>query len=290
MPFYSIAGLSLELNFEPGLESLIPRSFAPFAVEVADADPFMQISISGAPIDLPETLSQLDSTTNDLGTVTLLATASGYRFDLVHADCPGDTHHLVCDRSLRRSQLTVDPGSPRASEAVNSLIRIAFSQACIPAGRISVHASAVCFGSDEAILFLAPSGTGKSTQARLWVENIPGASLLNDDNPILAAEPDGSVSVYGSPWSGKTPCYIARRASVRAIVRIVRDSVDRLDRLSGIDSFICLAPSCSVIKSDPALHNAWVDTLVSMSASVIVGRLHCTPTTRAALVCHDAIS
>ena len=53
---------------------------------------------------------------------------------------------------------------------------------------------------------MGKSGTGKSTHSRLWLENVPGATLLNDDNPIVRLTLVGAI-VYGSPWSGKTPCY-----------------------------------------------------------------------------------
>lgn len=53
------------------------------------------------------------------------------------------------------------------------------------------------------IAFTAPSGTGKSTHARLWRENIPGVTMINDDKPFLKVAEDGTVLVCGSPWNGK---------------------------------------------------------------------------------------
>jgi hypothetical protein len=54
----------------------------------------------------------------------------------------------------------------------------------IPEWTAAIHAS-VIIHENQAVLFLGESGTGKSTHTRLWLENIPGTRLLNDDSPIL---------------------------------------------------------------------------------------------------------
>ena len=50
-----------------------------------------------------------------------------------------------------------------------------------------MHASVVKYRG-RGYAFLGKSGTGKSTHSRLWLENIPDTSLLNDDNPVLLWE------------------------------------------------------------------------------------------------------
>ena len=82
---------------------------------------------------------------------------------------------------------------------------IAYGVAATPLGTVAIHTSTICC-QGKAVFFLGESGTGKSTHTRLWRENIEGAVLLNDDSPILRII-DGKPWVYGSPWSGKTPCY-----------------------------------------------------------------------------------
>ena len=67
---------------------------------------------------------------------------------------------------------------------------------------VLLHGSALCLDG-EAYLFTAPSGTGKSTHARLWRE-VFGArvTMINDDKPLLRIT-DGGVTVYGTPYNGK---------------------------------------------------------------------------------------
>lgn len=52
-------------------------------------------------------------------------------------------------------------------------------------------------------LFAGPSGTGKSTHARLWRELLGARALpVNDDKPLLRLM-EGSWFVCGTPWNGK---------------------------------------------------------------------------------------
>lgn len=51
-------------------------------------------------------------------------------------------------------------------------------------------------------LFIAPSGIGKTTHAKLWERYIPGARILNGDKPFVRCT-GGEIIVWGSPWQGK---------------------------------------------------------------------------------------
>lgn len=64
------------------------------------------------------------------------------------------------------------------------------------------HCSAFAY-KDKAVLIAAPSGTGKSTHARLWREYFPDdVTMINDDKPLIRWKDDTFV-IYGTPWAGK---------------------------------------------------------------------------------------
>ena len=64
------------------------------------------------------------------------------------------------------------------------------------------HGSALA-ADGQAFLFAAPSGTGKSTHARLWRELLgERVVMVNDDKPIIRVNEHESA-VYGTPWDGK---------------------------------------------------------------------------------------
>lgn len=91
----------------------------------------------------------------------------------------------------------------------------AFCREIISHGRFFLHASAVVL-EGEAYLFSAPSGTGKSTHTAFWLKNFEGSYILNDDKPIIEPKKEG-ISVWGSPFAGKTDLHINREVPLRGI-------------------------------------------------------------------------
>lgn len=106
---------------------------------------------------------------------------------------------------------------------------------------VALHGSCIVY-KGKAVLFLGESGTGKSTHTRLWRENIAGSKLLNDDSPIVRYE-EGGVWVYGSPWSGKTPCYKAERYPLAGCVRLSQAPYNKIRRLNTLQAYAALHPS-----------------------------------------------
>ena len=77
---------------------------------------------------------------------------------------------------------------------------VEFCKSLLGYGGFVLHASAVlCNGL--VYLFSAPSGVGKSTHAKLWVENVKGAEIINEDKPAIRIL-DGVPYAYGTPWCG----------------------------------------------------------------------------------------
>ena len=92
------------------------------------------------------------------------------------------------------------------------------------------HSSAVAVDG-EAYLFTAPSGTGKSTHARLWKEMLGDKLVyINDDKPIIRFI-DGAFYVYGTPWNGKHHLDTDARAKIKAICEIRRGENNRIERV-----------------------------------------------------------
>ena len=137
--------------------------------------------------------------------------------------------------------------------------------------------------------FIAKSGTGKSTQVSMWLRHIPGCDLMNDDNPIVRGI-DGEAFIYGSPWSGKTPCYRNVKAKLGAITRIDRAPENSVEKLAPIDAFASLLPSCSSMKWDKAIFANVCDTVAKIVETTGIYTLHCLPNKEAAEVCNKAIS
>lgn len=146
---------------------------------------------------------------------------------------------------------------------------------------MAIHSSTIeCEG--RAVLFLGESGTGKSTHTRLWQEHIPGARLLNDDSPIIRMY-QGQATAFGSPWSGKTPCYRNISRPIAGIVRLSQAPANEITRLSILRAVGSLLPSCPpAFAYDSDLQDRICRTLSDILTQAPVWHLACLPDKAAA--------
>lgn len=64
-----------------------------------------------------------------------------------------------------------------------------------------IHGAAIAY-KNKAYIFIAPSGTGKTTHIKYWAKHINDLIIINGDKPIVR-NINNQNYVYGSPWSGK---------------------------------------------------------------------------------------
>lgn len=156
-------------------------------------------------------------------------------------------------------------------------------------GTALFHAAVIGY-EGRGYLFLGRSGTGKSTHARLWLKHVPGSELVNDDNPVVRVFPDGSARVYGSPWSGKTPCYRNLDFPVGGFVQLEQAPFNAIRRLYGITAYAVLLPGISGKRWDRSLADGLHETENALATNIPVWHLQCLPDEAAARLCHDHIT
>lgn len=177
-----------------------------------------------------------------------------------------------------------------AQFGINNAAMLLFAFASATRNTLEMHSS-VIEKAGKAYLFLGKSGTGKSTHSSLWLKHIPSSTLMNDDNPIVRVWSDGSIIAYGSPWSGKTPCYKNIEAPVGAFVQIRQSPENKIRKMSVLEAYTSLYSSISGIKDDDSSIadglNATIDKVLS---SVPCYLLDCRPDKEAAEVCFTAVT
>ena len=214
---------------------------------------------------------------------------SGEGYQAAFAPTPGARVCGVLEMSgdFREGQLYTEGSPADRAFAVNNALMLLYAFASAPYAALELHASVVTRGG-RGFLFLGKSGTGKSTHSHLWLEHIPGTELLNDDNPVLRVV-DGAARVYGSPWSGKTPCDKAQDVPVGAIVRLVQAQHNRIERLSAVQAYAAVMPSCSGFRPIRTLADAQHETLSLIAQQVPCYHLECLPDADAARLCQETI-
>lgn len=173
------------------------------------------------------------------------------------------------------------------SYGLNNMIMIAYAFAGACHGTLLIHASLIR-KDGVGYAFVAKSGTGKSTQTGNWLKEIPDCDLMNDDNPVVRMV-NGKAMIYGSPWSGKTPCYRQVKAPLGAVTLISRDKTNWVEKVSPIKGFKELISSCSAMKWDKKTFRGVCDTVSAVIASTGSYTLHCTADPESAKVCYEAI-
>lgn len=104
---------------------------------------------------------------------------------------------------------------------------LAFARALLDYNGFCLHSSAIAV-DNQAVLFAAKSGTGKSTHTRLWREYFgeDKAIMINDDKPAIRWMDDGIFYAYGTPWSGKTDLNTNVKVPLAAIVLLERSDTN----------------------------------------------------------------
>lgn len=182
-----------------------------------------------------------------------------------------------------------EASSERIAEfAISNAMMLLYTFCTSPYQTLMVHAS-VIRNDGLGYMFLGRSGTGKSTHSRLWLNHIPGSVLLNDDNPVIRVI-DGLAYVYGTPWSGKTPCYKNESVPLKAVVRLSQAPYNKIARFAPLQSFASLMPACSCMRWDSASVSALHKTVEKVITVVPGYGLECLPDEAAAVLCYSEVS
>lgn len=192
---------------------------------------------------------------------------------------------LECNEDFTEGVLHIAADCQDVRFCIDNALMLLFAFRTAPLMTLEMHAAVVVRGEERGYLFLGHSGTGKSTHARMWLQAFPDAWLLNDDNPILRVMEDGEVRVYGSPWSGKTPCYNNAYARVGGIIKLSQAPHNQIRKLSLPEAYAYILSSASGLKIERQMTDNMYNTIRGIITQVGCYRMECLPNTEAAEVC-----
>ncbi|MDR0795875.1 MAG: phosphoenolpyruvate carboxykinase [Tannerella sp.] len=269
-------------------QTLLP-SFKPFECDSTGVDNAMcSIRVVDQPIGInQESAVVLNEISGMVGhSFCLMETDQHYLIDIQFIE-NGSHYHMLSDKNFSTAIVYADWNDVYAGIVLSTFLMFAFTQSAVLHRTLLIHASVV-EKDGEGYAFLGKSGTGKSTHSALWLQYIKGAALLNDDNPAIHIE-DGGVFVYGTPWSGKCPCYKNRKVRLKALIRLEQAPVNRFKWLKGVEAYVTFLPSCSSMRWNSQLFNAMCTLMEEVIANVNVGSLDCLPDKEAVYLCYEEI-
>lgn len=137
-----------------------------------------------------------------------------------------------------------------------------------------LHSSFVCW-QEQGILFSAPSGTGKSTQADLW-KKYEQADIYNGDRTVIRRI-DGRYYGFGSPYAGSSGIYRNESAPIRAIVILSQAPFNRIERLRGKNTFLPLYRESLMNTWNPDYMQQISELIMDAAGAIPMYHLACRP-------------
>lgn len=128
----------------------------------------------------------------------------------------------------------------------------------------------------KGILFTAPSGTGKSTQAELW-KKYEGADILNGDRAAVRRDEVGCWQAYGLPYAGSSGIYRNEKAPVSVVVVLRQAEENRIRQLGMLEIIQKLYPETTVHQWEPDFIEKALTLLTELAGEVPIYLLECRP-------------
>lgn len=290
--YYKVAEHYFKIVFVPSRynDEEFLLSYRPFRVPpVADEMLLFTVTVDDKMPPFPQhTRERMGEYDSNNGTIIIDRASDGaYQFvvkdgekrscSLLHAD--KTFHHCGCALNGTRAMRSL---------GLNNALMMATAFAGAARQTLLIHASLVRHHG-VGYAFTAVSGTGKSTHVNLWMRNIDDCDIMNDDNPLVRVI-DGKAYVYGSPWSGKTPCYRDVKAPLGAITRVVRGKANVVEPLEPKVAFVTLISACSALKCDATVYNNMCTTISKVLEATRVYAMYCLPDDEAAKICNSVLS
>lgn len=151
---------------------------------------------------------------------------------------------------------------------------LAFENVLINHQGFILHSSFISW-QNNGILFTAPSGTGKSTQADLW-KKYEDADIYNGDRTIIR-KIDGKYYGFGSPYAGSSGIYRNESAPIKAIIVIEQGPDNVIRRLRGREAFLPLFRETLMNTWNKEYMEKMTDLLMDAACQIPVYHLSCRP-------------
>lgn len=165
-------------------------------------------------------------------------------------------------------------------------LTLSFAQLLLPRDVLFFHASFINAGG-KGIIFSAPSGTGKSTQAALW-EKYRNAEIINGDKTGISRSRD-CFFANGLPFCGTSD--ICKNVSVplSAVVLLEQAKENSITRLYGISAIEKLISNIYLDFTASEERLRCVDLLIDLLSKVPVYLFKCTADEKAVITLENEL-
>lgn len=262
-----------------------PENFMKFECESDSFEYTYQIKVSNT---LPDPEGKLIAQRPDL-TVFRCETGQGESLECRLIGVKGNPEYYACYREVSENCAEVTLVGDRIAELhIDPMFTslLALERRLVKKDSMILHCAYVEY-QGEAILFSAPSETGKTTQANLW-EKYRGSRTVNGDRSLLG-KIDDRWTAQGWPVCGTSEVCNNEAVPIKAVVMLSQAKENRAERLSPGHAFPLLYSQITVNKWNTEDHIHTMDLIEDFLGSVPVLHLGCTISEEAVACLEDVL-
>ena len=238
--------------------------------------------------DLPQVEGKIIAQRPDL-TVFRRETEQGESLESRLIGVKGNPEYYACYREVSGNRAEVTLVRDRIAELhIDPMFTslLALERRLVKKDSMILHCAYVEY-QGEAILFSAPSETGKTTQANLW-EKYRGSRTVNGDRSLLG-KIDGRWTAQGWPVCGTSEVCNNEAIPIKAVVMLSQAKENRVERLTPGHAFPLLYSQITVNKWNTPDHIHIMDLIEDFLGSVPVLHLGCTISEEAVACLEEAL-
>lgn len=150
---------------------------------------------------------------------------------------------------------------------------LAFEKVLIKHKAIVLHCSYI-IDNNKAILFSAPSGTGKSTQADLW-KKYKDATIVNGDRAIIQKVGD-QYFAKGMPICGSSNICLNKSVPIKAIVYLAQSPINEIRQIGLKEEIKKIISETTINYFNANFLNEAFDIIQDLACDVKMYELRCT--------------
>lgn len=279
--YYKIGNFSFAIQSEHGLH--MPAHFSLFETDKAKTDIVYTIQIVN---QLPEITGRTVHSSNDI-VITDDGGFESRQLSVVGTDRPYAVYKELDNNNI---QIFLEAASADEVLAYDTTFTAMFAleKSMLERNNLILHSCSVTYNSDEAILFSAPSGTGKSTQGELW-RKYRNSRVINGDRNLLTKK-DNRWYMQGWPVCGSSEICHNEEHPIRAIIMLEQAAEDHISKLDGMKAYAKIYPEITCNRWDRKRLIRTMDLIETLISEVPVYLLKCTISERAVEILDDVLS
>ena len=163
---------------------------------------------------------------------------------------------------------------PKFEISIVFLEMLALERYLLKENALVLHSSYIIWNG-QGIVFTAPSGTGKSTQAELW-RKYEGAEIINGDRSVLWKNPKhGKFEICGLPFCGSSGINKNQSAPLRAVVFLSQGAENQAEICPASESMRKLFGEMSINQWNPEAVQKSLELIENIAESVPMVHLTC---------------